>query len=137
MSAIRRCVRLSRTASDPASIWIGGLRLPVGVAAEQILVIDDDLGRSAASALDRPGFQRLVAEVGLAMWDWCSASRSRAWRALAATGISSGNVRLFDTLIGDAAGIYDPSTYNDRLLVGLKGTMSEAEIHILKARMHG
>jgi DNA invertase Pin-like site-specific DNA recombinase len=43
---------------------------------------------------------------------------------------------LFDTLIGDADGIYDPSTYNDRLLLGLKGTMSEAELHILKARMH-
>ena len=42
---------------------------------------------------------------------------------------------LFDTLIGDADGIYDPSLYNDRLLLGLKGTMSEAEIHILKARM--
>ncbi len=43
---------------------------------------------------------------------------------------------LFDTLIGDADGIYDPGTYNDRLLLGLKGTMSEAELHILKARMH-
>lgn len=43
---------------------------------------------------------------------------------------------LFDTLIGDADGLYDPSTYNDRLLLGLKGTMSEAELHILKGRMH-
>ncbi|WP_256213613.1 recombinase family protein [Sphingobium sp. YR768] len=43
---------------------------------------------------------------------------------------------LFDTLIGDADGIYDPGTYNDRLLLGLKGTMSEAELHILKSRMH-
>ena len=42
---------------------------------------------------------------------------------------------LFDTLIADADGVYDPSTYNDRLLLGLKGTMSEAELHILKARM--
>ena len=42
---------------------------------------------------------------------------------------------LFDTLIADADGVYDPANYNDRLLLGLKGTMSEAELHILKARM--
>jgi hypothetical protein len=60
----------------------------LGWRPEQIVVIDDDLGRSAASALDRPGFQRLVAEVGLAISAWCSASRSRAWRARAGIGIS-------------------------------------------------
>src|SRR3954470_21228799 len=121
-------------------------RLPYGLAdracrlggrREQIMVIDDDLGRSAASALNRPGFQRLVAEVGLGHVglvlgiEVSRLARScRDWHQLLEM------CALFDTLIGDADGIYDPSTYNDRLLLGLKGTMSEAELHILKARMH-
>ena len=109
----------------------------LGWRREQILVIDDDLGRSAASALDRPGFQRLVAEVGLGHVglvlgiEVSRLARScRDWHQLLEM------CALFDTLIGDADGIYDPSTYNDRLLLGLKGTLSEAELHILKARMH-
>ena len=109
----------------------------LGWRQEQILVIDDDLGRSAASALDRPGFQRLVAEVGLGHVglvlgiEVSRLARScRDWHQLLEM------CALFDTLIGDADGIYDPSTYNDRLLLGLKGTMSEAELHIIKARMH-
>jgi DNA invertase Pin-like site-specific DNA recombinase len=109
----------------------------LGWRQEQILVIDDDLGRSAASALNRPGFQRLVAEVGLGHVglvlgiEVSRLARScRDWHQLLEM------CALFDTLIGDADGIYDPSTYNDRLLLGLKGTMSEAELHILKARMH-
>src|SRR4051794_17866180 len=109
----------------------------LGWRREQIMVIDDDLGRSAASALNRPGFQRLVAEVGLGHVglvlgiEVSRLARScRDWHQLLEM------CALFDTLIGDADGIYDPSTYNDRLLLGLKGTMSEAELHILKARMH-
>jgi DNA invertase Pin-like site-specific DNA recombinase len=109
----------------------------LGWRPEQILVIDDDLGRSAASTLNRPGFQRLVAEVGLGHVglvlgiEVSRLARScRDWHQLLEM------CALFDTLIGDADGIYDPSTYNDRLLLGLKGTMSEAELHILKARMH-
>jgi excisionase family DNA binding protein len=108
----------------------------LGWQREQILVIDDDLGRSATSALDRPGFQRLVAEVGfghiglvLGIEVSRLARSCRDWHQLLEM------CALFDTLIGDADGIYDPSLYNDRLLLGLKGTMSEAEIHILKARM--
>src|SRR3712207_4706229 len=108
----------------------------LGWRREHIMVIDDDLGRSAASALDRPGFQRLVAEVGLGHVglvlgiEVSRLARScRDWHQLLEM------CALFDTLIGDADGIYDPSLYNDRLLLGLKGTMSEAEIHILKARM--
>lgn len=109
----------------------------LGWRREQIMVIDDDLGRSGSSALDRPGFQRLVAEVGLGRVglvigiEVSRLARScRDWHQLLEM------CALFDTLIGDADGIYDPSTYNDRLLLGLKGTMSEAELHILKARMH-
>ncbi len=109
----------------------------LGWHPEQVVVIDDDLGRSAISALDRPGFQRLVAEVGLGHVglvlgiEVSRLARScRDWHQLLEM------CALFDTLIADADGLYDPSTYNDRLLLGLKGTMSEAELHILKARMH-
>src|ERR671916_93007 len=109
----------------------------LGWRSEQVVVIDDDLGRSAASALDRPGFQRLVAEVGLGHVglvlgiEVSRLARScRDWHQLLEM------CALFDTLIADADGLYDPSTYNDRLVLGLKGTMSEAELHILKARMH-
>jgi DNA invertase Pin-like site-specific DNA recombinase len=108
-----------------------------GWRREQVVVIDDDLGRSGASTADRPGFQRLVAEVGLGHVglvlgiEVSRLARScRDWHQLLEM------CALFDTLIGDADGIYDPSTYNDRLLLGLKGTMSEAELHILKGRMH-
>ncbi|MFT9090131.1 MAG: recombinase family protein [Gluconacetobacter sp.] len=109
----------------------------LGWSRDQVTVIDDDLGRSGSSAIDRPGFQRLVAEVGLGhvgMVIGIEVSRlarsCRDWHQLLEM------CALFDTLIGDADGIYDPSTYNDRLLLGLKGTMSEAELHILKGRMH-
>ena len=108
----------------------------LGWAPDQVLVIDDDLGCSGASAEGRPGFQRLVAEVGLdhiGLVLGIEISRlarsSRDWYQLLEV------CALFSTLIGDADGLYDPQTYNDRLLLGLKGTMSEAELHILKQRM--
>jgi len=107
-----------------------------GWARETIVVIDDDLGRSGASIEGRLGFQRLVAEVGLGNVgivlgvEMSRLARScRDWHQLLEI------CALFDTLIADADGVYDPANYNDRLLLGLKGTMSEAELHILKARM--
>jgi excisionase family DNA binding protein len=109
----------------------------LGWRPELVVVIDDDLGRSAASARERPGFQRLVAEVGLGHVglvlgiDVSRLARScRDWHQLLEM------CALFDTLIADADGVYDASHFNDRLLLGLKGTMSEAELHILKSRMH-
>lgn len=97
---------------------------------------DDDLGKSGASAQGREGFQRLVAEVGLnhvGLILGVEMSRlarsSKDWHQLLEI------CALFGTLIADLDGIYDPSQYNDRLLLGLKGTMSEAELHILKQRM--
>lgn len=103
---------------------------------ERVLVIDDDLGRSGATAEGRPGFQRLVAEVGLdhvgAIFgvEMSRLARScRDWHQLLEV------CAVFGTLICDLDGIYDPSNYNDRLLLGLKGTMSEAELHVLKQRM--
>ena len=105
----------------------------LGWRREQVVVIDDDLGRSAASARDRPGFQRLVAEVGLGHVglvlgiDVSRLARScRDWHQLLEM------CALFDTLIADADGVYDAAGFNDRLLLGLKGTMSEAELHVLK-----
>jgi DNA invertase Pin-like site-specific DNA recombinase len=94
-------------------------------ARETIVTIDDDLGRSGSSIEGRLGFQRLAAEVGLGH----GARSCRGWHQLLEI------CALFDTLIADVDGVYDPANYNDRLLLGLKGTMSEAELHILQARM--
>ncbi len=109
----------------------------LGWAADRILVIDDDLGKSATSAQGRAGFQRLVSEVSLdhvGMIFGVEMSRlarsNKDWHQLLEL------CALFHTLIADLDGIYDPVLYNDRLLLGLKGTMSEAELHILKQRMY-
>jgi DNA invertase Pin-like site-specific DNA recombinase len=103
----------------------------------RVLVIDDDQGRSGTSAEGRHGFQRLVAEVGLdhvGLILGVEMSRlarsSKDWHQLLEI------CALFGTLIADLDGIYDPSQYNDRLLLGLKGTMREAELHLLKQRMY-
>jgi DNA invertase Pin-like site-specific DNA recombinase len=110
--------------------------IDLGWAPAQVLVIDEDQGRSGATAEGRPGFQRLVAEVGLdhiglvlSIEISRLARSSRDWYQLLEV------CGLFATLIGDADGVYDPQNYNDRLLLGLKGTMSEAELHILKQRL--
>ena len=108
----------------------------LGWPSQRVRVIDEDQGQSAASAIGRLGFQQLVAEVGLDHVgivlgvEMSRLARSnRDWHQLLEI------CALFRTLIGDLDGIYDPSDYNDRLLLGLKGTMSEAELHILKRRM--
>jgi DNA invertase Pin-like site-specific DNA recombinase len=110
--------------------------LALGWPRERVLVIDEDQGLSGRSAEGRLGFQRLVAEVGLNRVgivlgiEMSRLARScRDWyQRLEVCGV-------FGTLIGDLDGIYDPSDYNDRLLLGLKGQMSEAESHVLKQRM--
>ena len=108
----------------------------LGWSRERILTIDDDLGKSGSSAEGRVGFQRLVAEVGLnhvGLILGVEMSRlarsSKDWHQLLEV------CALFSTLIADLDGIYDPSQYNDRLLLGLKGSMSEAELHVIKQRM--
>jgi DNA invertase Pin-like site-specific DNA recombinase len=107
-----------------------------GWPRERLLVIDDDLGLSGASAEKRQGFQRLLAEVAL---DHVGAvfgvEMSRLARSCKDWYQLLELCALFGTLICDLDGVYDPSCYNDRLLLGLKGTMSEAELHILKQRM--
>ena len=110
----------------------------LGWTAEQITVIDEDLGLSGASAVARSGFQRLVADVGLGRVGVVMglevsrlARNSTDWHRLLEI------CALANALILDEDGIYDPSHFNDRLLLGLHGMMSEAELHVLRARLVG
>jgi DNA invertase Pin-like site-specific DNA recombinase len=103
----------------------------LGWAADRVLVIDEDLGRSGTRADERTGFQRLVSEVsldhvGLILGLEMSrlARSNKDWYQLLEL------CALFRTLIADLDGVYDPAQYNDRLLLGLKGTLSEAELHV-------
>jgi DNA invertase Pin-like site-specific DNA recombinase len=110
----------------------------LGWPLEQIIVIDTDQGQSGVSATGREGFQRLVADVGLGKagivlgLEVSRLARNNAdWHRL--LEISA----LSRTLICDEDGLYDPADFNDRLLLGLKGTMSEAELHFIRARLQG
>jgi len=100
-------------------------------------VIDDDLGRSGTSAEGRQGFQRLVAEVGLDhVGGLLGVEMSRVARSSKDWHPLLEICALCGTLIADLDGIYDPRQYNDRLLLGLKGPMSEAELPLLKQRLY-
>lgn len=110
----------------------------LGWPDDRVVVIDSDQGESGASAVWREGFQRLVSDVGL--------GRAGIVMGLEVSRLARNNAdwhrlleicALADTLILDEDGIYDPSNFNDRLVLGLKGTMSEAELHVLKARLRG
>jgi DNA invertase Pin-like site-specific DNA recombinase len=109
-----------------------------GWPAAQIIVIDEDQGRSAASATGRTGFQHLVSALGLGQVGLVLAleisrfarSQSDWYRVLELAAI-------FHTLIADEDGLYDPQDHNDRLLLGLKGTLSEAELWSIRARLQG
>ena len=110
----------------------------LGWPFERVIVIDSDLGQSGASAADREGFQTLVGEVGtgkagivLGLEVSRLARNSSDWHRLLEI------CALTDTLILDEDGLYNPADFNDRLLLGLKGTMSEAELHVLRARLRG
>ncbi|GAC1376115.1 MAG: recombinase family protein [Acidimicrobiales bacterium] len=110
----------------------------LGWPLEQVVVIDSDQGQSGASAADREGFQRLVADVGM--------GRAGIVLGLEVSRLARNNAdwhrlleicALTDTLICDEDGLYNPGDFNDRLLLGLKGTMSEAELHFIRARLRG
>jgi DNA invertase Pin-like site-specific DNA recombinase len=110
----------------------------LGWQPEQIEVIDCDQGQSGASTGEREGFQRLVAEVGLGKAGIVMGLEvSRLARNCADWHRLLEICALSDTLILDEDGLYDPAHFNDRLLLGLKGTMSEAELHVLRARLRG
>ena len=118
-----------------------GLReraVALGWPIERIHTIDSDLGISGAHAENRDGFQELVSEVALGHagivlgLEVSRLARNNAdWHRLLELAA------LTRTLILDEDGVYDPGHFNDRLLLGLKGTMSEAELHVLKARLQG
>ncbi len=110
----------------------------LGWAKEQVIVIDQDLGLSGSGSVKRSGFAHMTAEVALGHvgivlgLEVSRLARNNAdwYRLLDLCGIT-------DTLIGDSDGVYHPALFNDRLVLGLKGTMSEAELHILRARLDG
>ena len=110
----------------------------LGWSSEQIQIIDQDLGKSGANSKDRNGFQTLVAEVSnnlvgaIACIECSRLSRdSEDWIRLTKF------CAFTNTLLIDADGVYDPNNFNDSLLLGIKGTMSEAELHFLQERMYG
>ncbi len=109
----------------------------LGWPRERIEVIDDDLGKSGASGAERRGFQRLIAEIGLGKAGLVlslDASRlarnNRDWHQLLEL------CSIFGVVIGDGERLYDPGAYHDRLLLGLSGIMSEAELHQIRMRLH-
>jgi DNA invertase Pin-like site-specific DNA recombinase len=110
----------------------------LGFAREAVVVIDEDLGISGSGTAERSGFARLTAEVAL--------GRVGLVLGLEVSRLARNNAdwyrlldlcALTDTLIGDGDGLYHPRAFNDRLVLGLKGTMSEAELHTLRARLEG
>src|SRR5205809_4036048 len=128
---------LENTESTKRQYALRERAIALGWALDQIVVIDSDLGQSGADS-DREGFQKLVAAVGLGEvgvvlgLEVSRLARSSVdWHRLLEI------CALTDTLILDEDGLYDPAHFNDRLLLGLKGTMSEAELHVLRARLIG
>lgn len=108
----------------------------LGWRPDRIVIIDEDQGKSGSTAEDRLGFQRLLAEVsldhvGLILGIEMSrlARSCKDWHQLLEL------CAIFRTLLADQDGLYDPNDPNDRLLLGLKGTMSEAELHVLRGRL--
>ena len=115
---------------------LAGRAVTLGWGREQVRVVDADLGLSGADAAGREGFQHLVSEVALGRVGLIigleasrlARSNSDWYQLLDLCGMTS-------TLIADGDGIYDPSAYSDRLVLGLKGTISEAELHLIKGRL--
>ncbi len=129
---------LEHTESTARQYALQKRAVALGWKDDQVIVIDSDLGQSGASAADREGFQKLVTEVsmgraGIVLGLEVSrlARNSTDWHRLLEI------CAITETLILDEDGIYHPADFNDRLLLGLKGTMSEAELHLIRARMRG
>ncbi|MFZ2113629.1 MAG: recombinase family protein [Solirubrobacteraceae bacterium] len=110
----------------------------LGWPAGSVVVVDEDTGRSGSTVEGRFGFKELVAEVGLGHVGLVLALEvSRFARSSADWHQLLDLCALTGTLIADADGVYCPGDFNDRLLLGLKGTMSEAELHLIRARLNG
>src|SRR5947209_7273505 len=128
---------LENTESTKRQYALRERAVALGWPLDRVVVIDSDLGQSGADS-DRLGFQKLVAAVGLGEvgvvlgLEVSRLARSSSdWHRLLEI------CALTDTLILDEDGLYDPGHFNDRLLLGLKGTMSEAELHVIPARLLG
>jgi DNA invertase Pin-like site-specific DNA recombinase len=129
------CVDMWQQFTDSITEWAPGCRI---WQKDQVVIIDDDLGLSGASTDKRSGFARMISEVALGHvgiilgLEGSRLARNNAdwYRLLELCGLT-------DTLIGDNDGVYHPALFNDRLLLGLKGTMSETELHIIRARLDG
>ncbi len=126
------------TESTARQYGLASRAVELGWPASAVRVIDDDLGLSGASAAGRSGFAELAAQVGL--------GQVGIVLALEVSRLARNNVDWYrlldlagmtDTLIADSDGVYHPAMFNDRLLLGMKGAMSEAELHILRARLDG
>src|SRR5215212_8268191 len=110
----------------------------LGWPPQSVVVVDEDTGRSGVSRDGRFGFKELVAEVGLGQVGLVLAlETSRLARSSADWHQLLDLCALTGTLIADADGVYSPGDFNDRLLLGLKGTMSEAELHLIRSRLQG
>jgi DNA invertase Pin-like site-specific DNA recombinase len=129
---------LKNTGSKIRQYDLGQRALELGWSPERIVVIDEDQGTSGTSFAERDGFEQVVAEVGL--------GRTGAVFCLEASRLArscSNWYRLIEicaltrTLVVDEEGVYDPGQYNDRLLLGIKGAMSESELHWLHNRLMG
>lgn len=129
---------LENLESSKRQYALQGRAIALGWQEDQVVVIDKDQGESGASATWREGFRHLVSEVSM--------GRAGIVMGLEVSRLARNNAdwhqlleicAFADTLILDEDGVYDPGNFNDRLLLGLKGTMSEAELHVLKARLRG
>ncbi len=113
------------------------LAVELGWAPDRIEVIDEDQGHTASTAQGRHGFHRLLAEVGL---DHVGIILGIELSRLARSNKDWAQLielcAIFRTLLADQDGLYNPTAYNDRLLLGLRGMMSEAELHMLRGRMY-
>ncbi len=129
---------LENTESTERQYALVDKAIGLGWPRAQVLVIDEDQGHSAATATGRNGFQQLVSAIGLGQIGIVLAleisrfarSQSDWYRVLELAAI-------FHTLIADEDGLYNPQDHNDRLLLGLKGTISEAELWTIRARLQG
>jgi DNA invertase Pin-like site-specific DNA recombinase len=110
----------------------------LGWSKEQVTIVDEDQARSGDVTSQRDGFAKMTAEVAL--------GRAGVILSIEVSRVARGNADWYrlldlcgvtDTLIGDEDGLYHPGLHNDRLLLGLKGTMAEAELHVLRARLNG
>src|SRR6266480_1420450 len=135
-SSLKQVIR--NTESAIRQYDLRGKAISLGWAADQVTVIDIDQGQSGSSAADREGFQQLVAEVslgraGIVLGLECSrlARNNADWHQLLEICAMTG------TLICDEDGLYDPRNFNDRLVLGMKGQISEAELHFIRARLRG